>query len=332
MGSAAKMMRVLVQMVAIVRQGATTDASMGDSWHIGDDFRVCIVSRDLPEPMYQRMLTRELSRRLGYQVRASAADGQIAWYASSAGSADEIAKAARKVLARLDLGHYRIAPVRTERVRGDDWRVCIASDDLPELMSQQRLTRELSIRLGYQVQTSGGRGQVVWSAPSAGSAEEIAQAAHEVLAREVLARPDVGRYRTAPVVRTERWIRRNQYWRDVTGKPSSNIAAELQAAEHEYFQEQDRERSRRAGVAAWRVRVDVLSDRDAVALAGHLAAQGWGSSGAAGTCSSGRPAKTTLRPSSGSCPVTAALMRRLPSGSGGSAITAISCCLEPNGN
>ena len=81
MGSAAKMMRVLVQMVAIVRQGATTDASMGDSWHIGDDFRVCIVSRDLPEPMYQRMLTRELSRRLGYQGKASRDTGQVIWYA-----------------------------------------------------------------------------------------------------------------------------------------------------------------------------------------------------------------------------------------------------------
>ena len=160
MGSAAKMMmRVLVQMVAIVRQGATTDASMGDSWHIGDDFRVCIVSRDLPEPMYQRMLTRELSRRLGYQGKASRDTGQVIWYA-----------------------------------------------------------------------------------PSAGSAEEIAQ-----VAREVLARPDVGRYRTAPVVRTERWIRRNQYWRDVTGKPSSDIAAELQA-EHEARQERERETSVKYGL------------------------------------------------------------------------------------
>jgi len=248
MGSAAKMMRVLVQMVAIVRQGATTDASMGDSWHIGDDFRVCIASRDLPEPMYQRMLTRELSRRLGYQGKASRDTGQVIWYAPSAGSAEEIAQVAREVLARYGVGRYLTAPVvRTERVRGDDWRVCIASDDLPELMSQQRLTRELSIRLGYQVQTSGGRGQVVWSAPSAGSAEEIAQAAREVLAREVLARPDVGRYRTAPVVRTERWIRRNQYWRDVTGKPSSDIAAELQA-EHEARQERERETSVKYGL------------------------------------------------------------------------------------
>jgi len=191
MGSAAKMMRVLVQMVAIVRQGATTDASMGDSWHIGDDFRVCIVSRDLPEPMYQRMLTRELSRRLGYQGKASRDTGQVIWYA-----------------------------------------------------------------------------------PSAGSAEEIAQAAREVLAREVLARPDVGRYRTAPVVRTERWIRRNQYWRDVTGKPSSNIAAELQA-EHEARQERERETSVKYGLPSWVVRVKLPSHREVVALAAHLAAQGW---------------------------------------------------------
>jgi hypothetical protein len=279
MGSAAKMVRVLVQMVAIVRPTATAGASMGDSWRVtGDDFRVCIASRDLPDPMYQRMLTRELGSRLGYQGKASRDKGQVVWYASSAGSADEIAQVAREVLARLDVGHYLTAPVRTERVRGDDWRVCIAWDDLPELMSQQRLTRELSSRLGYQVQASGGRvgrGQVVWSAASAGSAEEVAQAAREVLAREALARPDAGRYRTAPVVRTERWIRRHQDWRDVTGKPSAVIAAELQA-EHEHLQEQEREASRRAGFPAYRVRVDVPSHRDVVALAAHLAAQGWG--------------------------------------------------------
>jgi hypothetical protein len=128
----------------------------------------------------------------------------------------------------------------------------------------------LSRRLGYQVRASAADGQIAWYASSAGSADEIAKAARKVLARHL-----AGLHRGAPV-RTERWSWRDREWRDVTGNPPADIAAELQAAEHEYFQEQDRERSRRAGVAAWRVRVDVLSDRDAVALAGHLAAQGWG--------------------------------------------------------
>jgi hypothetical protein len=152
---------------------------------------------------------------------------------------------------------------------GDVLRVCIAWGDLPELMSQQRLTREVSRLLGYQVRVSPAHGQIAWRAPSAESADEIAQAA-----REVLARNDAGRQHTAPV-RTERWSHRSQAWRDVTVRSSADIAAGLQA-EHKYFQEQDRERSRRAGIAAWRVRVDVPSHRDAVALAGHLADQGWG--------------------------------------------------------
>jgi hypothetical protein len=163
---------------------------------------------------------------------------------------------------------------------GDDWRVCITWDDLPELMSTQRLTRnaavlhgigltlELSRRLGYQVKLSWSNSRFFWYAPSAGSADEIAQ-----VAREVLARHDVGRHRRAPV-RTECWSRRDQEWRDVTDEPSAVIAAELQA-EHEYFREQERERSRRAGFPGWRVRVDVLSHGDVVGLAGHLAAQGW---------------------------------------------------------
>ena len=162
----------------------------------------------------------------------------------------------------------------SSRVLGDDFRVCIASRDLPELMSQQRLTRELSSRLGYQVKASWDKGQVVWYAPSARSADEIAQVAREMLELEVLARHDIGRYQRAPV-RTERWIRRDQDWRDVTDVPSAVIAAELQA-EHEYLQEQEREGSRRAGFPAYRVRVDVPSHRDVVTLAGHLAAQGWG--------------------------------------------------------
>ena len=250
---------------------------MGDSWRVlGDDWRVCIASGDLPELMSQQSLTRELSRRLGYQVKASGGDGQVVWSAPSAGSADEIAQAAREVLARHDVGrHWRASVVRTERVPGDDWRVCIASGDLPELMSQQRLTRELSRRLGYQVKASWDKGQVVWSAPSAGSADEIAQVAREVLAHEVLARPDVGRYRRAPV-RTERWNPRAKVWWDVTDKPSADIAADKQAREHEARQERERQTSVKFGIPYWQVLVKLSSHRDVVALAGHLSAQGWG--------------------------------------------------------
>jgi tetratricopeptide (TPR) repeat protein len=147
---------------------------------------------------------------------------------------------------------------------GDDWRVCIEWGDLRELMSEQALARELSGRLGLRVKVSRGNGQIFWYASSAGSADETAQ-----VARVVIARHDV----SAPV-RTERWNRRDQEWRDVTDEPSADIAAELQAA-HEDRQEQERERSRRAGFPAWQVRVEVPSHRDVVALAGHLAAQGW---------------------------------------------------------
>jgi hypothetical protein len=97
---------------------------------------------------------------------------------------------------------------------GDDLRVCIVRSDLPEGMSEQRLTREVSRRLGYQVRASTANGQIVWYASGAGSAKEIAQ-------------------------------------------------------------EREREWSRQAGVARWRVRVDVRSRRDAAALARHLAAEGW---------------------------------------------------------
>jgi hypothetical protein len=124
----------------------------------------------------------------------------------------------------------------------------------------------LGSRLGDQVAVSSSRWgtRIFVYAPSAGSADEAAQ-----VAREVLARYDV----SAPV-RTERRSPRDQEWRDVTDEPSAVIDAERQA-EHEYRQEQERERSRRVGFPAWQVRVEVPSHRDVVALAGYLAAQGW---------------------------------------------------------
>jgi tetratricopeptide (TPR) repeat protein len=148
----------------------------------------------------------------------------------------------------------------------DEWRVCIAFGDRRQLTSrEQPLTGELSRRLGYQVRVSRSVNQIFWYAPSAGSADETAQVAREVLARRAI---------RGALVRTERWSPRDQEWRDVTDEPSAVIDAELQAA-HEYRQEQERERSRRAGFPAWQVRVEVPSHSDVVALAGHLAAQGW---------------------------------------------------------
>ena len=150
----------------------------------------------------------------------------------------------------------------------DGWRVCIAFGVLPRSLHffRRALISALGSRLGDQVAVSSRRWgtQIFVYAPSIGSADEAAQ-----VAREVLARHDV----SAPV-RIERWSSWEEEWLDVTDVPSADVAAEQQA-EHEYRQEQERERSRRAGFPAWQVRVEVPSHRDVVALAGHLAAQGW---------------------------------------------------------
>jgi hypothetical protein len=75
-------------------------------------------------------------------------------------------------------------------------------------------------------------------------------------------------------VRIERWSSWDEEWLDATDKPSADVAAEQQA-EHEYLQEQERETSVTIGRPAWAMTVELRSRRDAVALAGHLAAQGW---------------------------------------------------------
>jgi hypothetical protein len=149
----------------------------------------------------------------------------------------------------------------------DGWRVCIAFGVLPRSRHsfRQALISALGSRLGDQVAVSSSRWgtRIYLYAPSAGSADEAAQ-----VAREVLARHDV----SAPV-RTERWSPREQKWRDAD-EMSADVAVERQAV-HEYRQEQERERSATSGSPAWQVRVDVPSHRDVEALAGHLAAQGW---------------------------------------------------------
>ena len=177
---------------------------------------------------------------------------------------------------------------------GDDWRVRIALVDLPRELTdddqvyargypaspqeiaaaaavhaemesyRQALIPELGSRLGDQVAVGSSDTDIFLYASSAGSADEAAR-----VAREVLARHDV----SAPV-RIERWSSWDEEWLDATDKPSADVAAEQQA-EHEYLQEQERETSVTTGRPAWQIRVKLPSRRDAVALAGHLAAQGW---------------------------------------------------------
>jgi hypothetical protein len=155
----------------------------------------------------------------------------------------------------------------------DDWRVCIAFGDLPRQPESDRQALIQSCRLalipalgslGDQIAVSSSNTEVFLYAPSVVSADEAAQAAREVLARHDVSAP----------VRTECWSPQEQEWRDVTDDPSADVDPEWQA-EHEYRQEQEREWSATSGFPAWEVWVDVPSHRDVVALAGHLAAQGW---------------------------------------------------------
>src|SRR5580698_4517679 len=149
----------------------------------------------------------------------------------------------------------------------DGWRVCIAFGGRGQLKScQEALISALGSRLGDQVAVSSGRRgtRIFLYAPGAGSADEAAQ-----VAREVLARHDV----SAPV-RTEFWSVREQEWRDAADEPSADPVAERQAL-HEARQERERQASVASGRPAWEVRVELPSHDDVVRLAGHLAAQGW---------------------------------------------------------
>src|ERR1700723_3887154 len=150
----------------------------------------------------------------------------------------------------------------------DGWRVCIAFGVLPRNLHsfRQALISALGSRLGDQVAVSSSRWgtRIFLYAPSAGSADEAAQ-----VAREVLAWRDV----SAPV-RTEFWSPRDQEWRDAADDPSADPVAEQQAR-HEARQERERQASVTFGRPAREVWVELPSHDDVVHLAEHLAAQGW---------------------------------------------------------
>jgi hypothetical protein len=168
-----------------------------------------------------------------------------------------------------DQGRVRAGAEGCYRASMDDgWRVCIAFGVLPRSLHslRQALISALGSRLGDQVAVSSSRWgtQIFLYAPSAGSADEAAQ-----VAREVLARHDV----SAPV-RTEFWSPRDQEWRDAADEPSADPVAERQAL-HEARQERERQASATSGRPAWEVWVELPSHDDVVRLAGHLAARGW---------------------------------------------------------
>jgi hypothetical protein len=151
---------------------------------------------------------------------------------------------------------------------GDDWRARIAfdEDDPPELpeSGEQALVAALRSRLSDQVAVTSNGTEIFLYAPAAGSADEAAQ-----VAREVLARRDV----SAPV-RTEFWSPRDQKWRDAADEPSADPVAERQAR-HEARQERERQASVTSGRPAREVWAELPSHDDVVHLAGHLAARGW---------------------------------------------------------
>jgi hypothetical protein len=150
----------------------------------------------------------------------------------------------------------------------DGWRICIEFGVLPRRLhsSRQALISELGSRVGDQVAVSSRRWgtEIFLYAPSAGSADEAAQAAREVLARRDVSAP----------VRTEFWSPRDQQWRDAADEPSFDPVAERQAL-HEARQERERQASVTFGRPAREVWVELASHDDVVHLAEHLAAQGW---------------------------------------------------------
>jgi hypothetical protein len=145
---------------------------------------------------------------------------------------------------------------------GEDWRVCIAFGVLPHrrLSFRKALIPALDSRFGDQVAVGSSATRIFMYAPSTEMADEAAQVARELLAQRNINAP----------VWMEVWSRPEQMWRDADDR-SAGPAVQR----HTDRQEAERKRSVTTGVPAWQVRVDMPSHREVIALADHLAAQGW---------------------------------------------------------
>jgi hypothetical protein len=106
---------------------------------------------------------------------------------------------------------------------------------------------------------------------SAYTDDRVAAEAAARVAREV-----AGQHGLAARVSVECWRPVARRWEDASAVSQRDLAEE-----HDYQQREDRRRSAETGVAQWRVRVELRTHRDTVALAqrlsrdGHQVDQGW---------------------------------------------------------
>jgi hypothetical protein len=168
------------------------------------------------------------------------------------------------------------------------WRVVIVLDDAVgagrsvRWRFKREVAREMPDRTGGAVVVVGAPSSELagrlraWhdSGESPVSAYTDDRAAAEAAAR--VAREVAGQHGLAVRVSVECWLPVEKRWEDASAVSQRDLAEE-----HDYQQREDRRRSAETGVAQWRVRVELRTHGDAVALAqrlsidGHQVGQSW---------------------------------------------------------
>jgi hypothetical protein len=144
------------------------------------------------------------------------------------------------------------------------WRVAVVLTDAAGAgrsalwRGQREVAREMRVaRLGARFDS--GESPVSGYTDNRAAAEEAARVAREV----------AGQHGLAARVSVECWRPAQNQWQD-----GSAVSEQDLAEERDYQQREDRRRSAETGVAQWRVRVELRTHRDAVALAQRLSADG----------------------------------------------------------
>jgi hypothetical protein len=151
----------------------------------------------------------------------------------------------------------------------DDFRIVVEFEEdghglhFGRLLGERAFEKDVRGQLGEGVLITRDGPHVFLYAGAQAQAEAARKTVQQVLSEDAL---------DASVSPVLRWHPEEERWEDVSEHlPSSSAEKE---AEHERWEERQREESEALGYAEWEVRVDLPSHRDAVEFAEHLEAEG----------------------------------------------------------
>jgi hypothetical protein len=151
----------------------------------------------------------------------------------------------------------------------EDWRVSVSLQEVSHagrllgVLHAHEVEEDARKQLGGRVAVSGSGNLVFLYADTEGAARQAEQVVGQVLSAHGM----------KGTFKLDRWHHAEEEWEDAS-VPLPSTAAE-QRVEHERLERQEAAEAQATGLAEWEVRIELVSHRDAVALAKRLKQEGF---------------------------------------------------------